>query len=74
MKMSEEDLKQKFGVPAENSLVQTKATWKQRHGQDTDTYWYDELDPAGEVVNKYVLTDSTSMYPPFGREIDWEKQ
>ena len=73
IKMSEEDLKTKMGIPAENHLVQTDTTWKQKSGQDTDTYWYDEVDPDGNVVNKYVVYDSTSMYPPFGRTISWTK-
>ena len=71
--MSEQELKTKIGIPAENTLVQTATTWKQKSGQDTDTYWYDEVNPAGQVVNQYVVYDSTAMHPPFGRSVTWEK-
>jgi len=68
--MHEEELK----IPSEHSLVQTKTEWKQKKGQDTDTYWYDEIDGQGNIIAKYVVKDSTSMYPPFGRNITFEKE
>lgn len=70
--MSQEH-KEKIGIPAEHSLVQTDTKWEQRKGQDTDTYWYDEVDEQGNVVAKYVVQDSTSVYPPFGRRISYDK-
>ncbi len=71
--MSTEELKAKFEIPEEHQIIQTKTTWKQRSGLDTDTYWYDEVNAAGEKVGSYVTTDSTSMYPPFGRTVMHEK-
>lgn len=68
--MHEEELK----IPSEHSLVQTKTEWKQKKGQDTDTYWYDEIDGQGNIIAKYVVKDSTSMYPPFRRNITFEKE
>ena len=68
--MHEEELK----IPSEHSLVQTKTEWKQKKGQDTDTYWYDEIDGQGNIIAKYIVKDSTSMYPPFGRNIAFEKE
>lgn len=38
-----------------------------------DTYWHDEVDGTGTVVAKYVVKDSTSIYPPNGRSITCEK-
>lgn len=67
-----EEYKKKIGIPDNHKLVQTDSTWKAKKGQDTDTYWYDEVNENGEVVNSYVIKDSTSMYPPFGRTITWE--
>ena len=67
-----EEYKKKIGIPDNHKLVQTDSTWKAKNGQDTDTYWYDEVNENGEVVNSYVIKDSTSMYPPFGRTITWE--
>ena len=68
--MHEEELK----IPKEYTLVQTKTEWKQKRGQDTDTYWYNELDSEGKVISKYILKDSTSMHPPFGNNITFEKE
>lgn len=68
--MHEEELK----IPSEHSLVQTNTEWKQKKGQDTDTYWYNEIDAQGNIIAKYVVKDSTSMYPPFGRNITFEKE
>lgn len=65
--------KKKLGIPDAHSLVQTDSKWEQRKGQDTDTYWYDEVDGTGATVAKYVVKDSTSIYPPNGRSITFEK-
>lgn len=63
----------KIGVAENNKLIQTDTKWEQRKGQDTDTYWYDEIDVTGNLVAKYIVKDSTSMYPPFGRTVSYEK-
>ena len=60
---------QKIGISPNHKLVRTSWTWKQKRGQDTDTYHYDEVDENGNTVAKYVVDDSTSIYPPFGRNI-----
>jgi hypothetical protein len=65
--------KKKIGISESHKLIQTDTKWEQRKGQDTDTYWYDEIDALGVVVAKYIVKDSTSMYPPFGRSITYEK-
>ncbi len=68
--MFEEEL----NIPKNHKLVETKKSeWKQKRGQDTDTYWFDELNSEGEVVARYIVKDSTSMYPPFKRNITYEK-
>ncbi|XEG75361.1 hypothetical protein QA447_14355 [Pseudomonas sp. abacavir_1] len=70
----EPELRAKIGIPADHRVEQTNTTWKQKSGRDTDTYWYDEFNAAGELVAKYVVEDSTSMYPPFGRSVTWSKE
>lgn len=65
--------KEKLLSNNEHTLVQTATSWKQKHGQDTDHYSYDELDGNKEIVARYEVHDSTSMYPPFGRTITYEK-
>lgn len=71
--MTKDDAKSRIGIPADHDLIETDTTWGTKGGQDTDTYWYDEVNAEGAVVNKYVLYDSTAMHPPFGRSIHWEK-
>ncbi|MCG9747243.1 hypothetical protein [Shewanella sp. Isolate8] len=68
-----DEYKQKIGIPDEHELVQTATKWEQRKGKDTDTYWYDEVNTEGDVVAKYVVKDATSIYPPFGNSVTWEK-
>ncbi|WP_417667184.1 hypothetical protein [Pseudidiomarina sp.] len=68
-----QEYKEKIGIAESHDLVQTDSKWEQRKGQDTDTYWYDEVDESGTVVAKYVVIDSTSIYPPFERSISYEK-
>ena len=68
-----EELRKKFNIPDDHKIVQVETKREQRKGQDTDIYQYDELDPAGNIVARYVEKDSTSMYPPFGRHVSFEK-
>lgn len=65
--------KYKLGIPANHSLIQTDTKWDQRKGQDTDTSWYDETDEEGIVVAKYIVRDSTCIYPPQRRSITFDK-
>ena len=67
--MHEEELK----ISKENTLVQTKTEWKQKRGEDIDTYWYDELNEKEELVAQYIVYDIASMHPPFGRTIRYDK-
>ena len=69
-----EDYIKKLNIPDTHQLVQTDTTWKKKHSLDTDTYWYNELDENSNIIAEYVIKDSTSMYPPFGRSISHEKK
>jgi len=62
-----------LGVPESHTLEQTDTKWEQRKGQDTDTYWYDEKNEAGDIVAKFIIRDSTCIYPPQSRNIQYEK-
>jgi len=64
---------EKLQIPKDHKLIQTDSKWKQKRGVDTDTYWYDELDQQGNIINKYIVYDSTSMHPPFSRTITFDK-
>jgi len=64
----------KMPIPEGHTLVDKGMEAKgSRKGQDTDIYWYDELNTAGEVVASYEVTDSMSVYPPFNRHISVSK-
>ena len=63
----------KLQIPKEHELIQIHMNSKQKRGIDTDTYWYDELDQQGNMINKYIVYDSTSMHPPFSRTITFDK-
>ncbi len=67
--MHEELLK----IHKEHKLIRTKTTWKQKRGEDIDTYWYDELNQNEDLVAQYIVYDITSMHPPFERSITFEK-
>lgn len=68
-----DEYKKKIGLPESHKLKIVSSQWAQRKGQDTDTYECEELNGQGEVVAKYTVKDSTSIYPPFGRSITWTK-
>lgn len=62
-----------LGIPENHTLTQTDTKWAERKGQDTDTYWYDENNENGDIVARYVVKDSTCIYPPQKRTIQYEQ-
>lgn len=48
------------------------STSSNRKGQDTDYDLYAVLDANGQEVQRYLMTDSMSIYPPQTRRIDVE--
>lgn len=62
-----------IGIPSDHGLNRTGSETEQRRGWDTDVYFYDELNPLGEVVAKYEVRDSMSIYPPQKRELTFTK-
>jgi len=65
--------KEILGIHNEHNLKETNSEWKQKRGQDTDTTWYDEIDIHGDIVARYIIIDSTSIYPPFSRTVKFKK-
>ncbi|PRA53214.1 MULTISPECIES: hypothetical protein [Pseudomonas] len=64
----------KIPIPEGHTLVAAGLEWKgARKGRDTDIYFYNELNAAGEVVASYEVTDSMSTYPPFSSSISVSK-
>lgn len=68
-----EPLRKKLGIPDGHQLVQTDTKWEQRKGQDTDYYFYDEVNADGNVVGKYEVAEAMSIYPPFSTTVSWKK-
>lgn len=65
---------QELEIPSTNKLEKTKKSeWKQRRGEDIDTHWYDELNTLNEIINKYIIEDITSTYPPFKKTLRWQR-
>ena len=67
--MHEKELNIKDG----HRLHQTKMENKVRKSEDYDLYHYDELDLTDNIVAKYMVKHSTSIYPPFSVYIEYKK-
>lgn len=68
-----DEYKKKMGLSESYTLNIVSSQWSQRKGQDNDTYECEELNEQGEIIARYTVKDSTSIYPPFGRSITWTK-
>jgi hypothetical protein len=72
-----ESHKKELKIPSKNKLIETKCEYDNfglnHKGWDTDTYWYNEVDPSGNVIAKYIVEDSTNTRPPFNTKITFEK-
>ena len=65
--------KDKLGIPAEHEFVQTSNESEKRKGRDTDIYGYDENNANGDLVTKYIIRDSMSIYPPQSTTVSFVK-
>ena len=65
--------KEKLGVPNEHDFVMTSSKSEQSKGRDTDIYGYEEKNADGEVIAKYVVRDSMSIYPPQSTTVSYVK-
>lgn len=65
--------KEKLGIPKINEFVRTSSKNEQRKGRDTDIYGYDEKNANGEVIAKYIVRDSMSIYPPQSTTVSYVK-
>lgn len=67
--MHEENL----NIKASHKLVQTKMENKIKKSEDYDLYYYDEFDAEDNLVSKYKIKHSTSIYPPFSVYVEYQK-
>ncbi|MBB1274924.1 hypothetical protein [Psychromonas sp. SR45-3] len=65
--------KEKLGIPEQHELVRTSSKSEQRKGRDTDIYEYDEKNAEGEIIAKYIVRDSMSIYPPQSTTVSFVK-
>lgn len=65
--------KEKLGIPNQHELIRTSSKSEQRKGRDTDIYGYDEKNEEGEIVAKYIVRDSMSIYPPQSTTVSFVK-
>lgn len=56
-----------------HKLHQTKMESKVKKSEDYDLYYYDELNGNENLVAKYIVKHSTSIYPPFNVYIEYQK-
>ncbi|HCG7315050.1 TPA: hypothetical protein NJ375_004487 [Vibrio parahaemolyticus] len=64
---------EKLNIPKSHKLVRKSCKSEQRKGRDTDIYGYDELDQNGELIAKYIVRDSMSIYPPQSTTVSFVK-
>ena len=62
-----------LNIKANHKLVQTKMENKVKKSKDYDLYYYDELDPNENLVAKYIVKHSTSIYPSFSEYVEYQK-
>jgi len=67
--MHEKNLNIKTG----HRLVQIKMENKVQKSEDYDLYYYDEFDAEENLVSKYIVKHSTSIYPPFSVYVEYQK-
>ena len=67
--MPEENL----NIKVNHKLVRTKMENKVKKSEDYDLYYYDEFDSEDNLVAKYIVKHSTSIYPPFSVYIEYQK-
>jgi hypothetical protein len=65
--------REKLGIPIEHEFVGTSSKSEQRKGRDTDIYGYDEKNSDGEIIAKYIIRDSMSIYPPQNTTVSFVK-
>jgi hypothetical protein len=60
-------------VAAENKLVLNQSKRTQKKGMDNDDDYYDEVNPAGELVATYHIWHHMNVYPPQSTNEGWAK-
>lgn len=74
MFIKESDMyEEKLNIPRNHKLVRKSIKNEQRKGHDADIYCYDELDKNGDLIAKYIVKDSTSIYPPQNTTVSFVK-
>jgi hypothetical protein len=62
-----------LNIPRTHTLNQTSFKNVKKKSEDFDLYEYEELDGNGDLVARFEVKDSTSIYPPCNRYIEYIK-
>ncbi|WP_220775253.1 hypothetical protein, partial [Shewanella glacialipiscicola] len=62
-----------LGIPVQHEFVRTNSKSEQRKGRDTDIYEYDEISAEGDLIAKYIVRDSMSIYPAQSTTVSFVK-
>ncbi len=62
-----------LNIKESHKLLQTKTENIVKKSEDYDLYYYDELDENENLVAKYIVKHSTSIYPPFSVYVEYQK-
>ena len=62
-----------LGIPEDHKFIRTDMKWDIGKKIDIDTFWYDEKDPTGNIIAKYVVKVTKYIYPPKKSLISFNK-
>ena len=60
-------------ISSSNKLVLQSTKRTQRHGMDNDDDYYEEVDPAGNVVATFHVWHHMDTHPPQSSSAGWTK-
>lgn len=63
----------KLEIPNKHTFTLTSSRSEQRKGRDTDIYEYEEKNIDGDILAKYIIRDSMSIYPPQSTVVSFVK-
>lgn len=60
-------------ISSGNKLVRKSTKRTQRHGMDNDDHYYEEVDPAENVVATFHVWHHMDIHPPQASSAGWAK-
>lgn len=69
----EQTYREQLGIDPAFVVTKTGDRRDVRKGQDSDVESFDVFNSDGQLVAQYEILDSTSMYPPCSRTVNYRK-